>query len=155
LDSSGDVTREARTGRRDMAAGLLLLVIGAAIVIAAFDLRIGTPRRMGPGFLPLCLGGLLSLVGMAVTASGLRGSEPLPRFDRPRPLLAVTAGFIVFALLIEPAGLVPSAFAAVAIASTALPRRRIAETLIFAALLSGFAWALFVGVLEMPLKVWP
>jgi putative tricarboxylic transport membrane protein len=143
------------TAWRDIAAGLFLVVIAVAIVIAAFDLRIGTAARMGPGFLPLALGALLGIVGTAIAANGLRSGEPLPRWQHPRALLALVASFIAFALLIEPAGLVPSAFAAVAIASAAIPGRRVVETLCYAAALAAFAWALFVVVLEMPLKVWP
>ena len=146
---------DAKTGRRDVAAGLFLVILAAAIVIAAFSLRIGTPARMGPGFLPFALGVLLAAVGAAIVSTGSRNGESLPQLPRPRALVALVVAFVAFALLIEPAGLVISAFAAVAIAGLALPGRRLIENLLYAAGLSAFAWALFVGVLDMPLKVWP
>ena len=65
-------------GRRDFVAGVFLMAIASAIVFAAFDLRIGTPARMGPGFLPLALGILLGVAGFAVAHQTLRAARLKP-----------------------------------------------------------------------------
>lgn len=142
-------------GRRDFFAGLLLLVIAIAITIAAFDLRIGTPARMGPGFLPLAVGVLLAAVGVSVMISARYNVDPRPTFQNLRPLLALLSGFIAFALLIVDFGLALAAFAAVFLASFAAPGRRWLEAALFAAALSAFAILVFIVVLDMPLQVWP
>jgi hypothetical protein len=152
-DHSGSLKAALR--RRDVAAGVLMLVLGAVIAVAAFELRIGNPARMGPGFLPLGLGLLLSAAGMAIALSALREGENLTGLVWPRPLLVLVLAFVAFALLIDRAGLAPAGFAAVLIAGAAARRRKWWEGPLYAALLCAFAILIFVELLGMPLRVWP
>lgn len=141
--------------RRDVAAGLFLLAFGAAIVAGAAGLRIGTPTRMGAGFLPLALGLLLALVGLALTAQGARSADLLPKIVSLRPLAALILAFLVFALMVEEAGLALSTFVVVIVSGFATPGRKWRETVLYAALLALFAVLLFVVLLKLPLTVWP
>jgi hypothetical protein len=141
--------------RRDGAAGLLVCVLGIAIALGALDLRIGTPARMGPGFLPLGLGVLLAVIGSRIALGALRQGEPLPPLVRPRALAVLVAAFLAFAFLIEPAGLILAAITAVFVASFAMPGRRWLEAALYAVALAGFAYLVFIVLLEMPLQVWP
>jgi hypothetical protein len=141
--------------RRDTAAGLLLLVLAAAIVVGAFDLPIGTPLRMGAGFLPLCIGIALAVAGTAVLIGGLRDTEPLPSFRNLRPIAALAASFLVFAAMLEPWGLVAAVVGTVLVASLATPVRRLWELPLYAAGLAAFSLLLFVELLGLPMKVWP
>jgi hypothetical protein len=158
---------KAALGRRDVAAGLFMFALGAVIAFAAFDLRIGTPARMGPGFLPLGLGLLMAVAGIVMAVNARAAGETLPDFVAPWPLLILVAAFAGFAFLIENAGLMPAGFAAVLIASaaargassskgaTTTRGRRLLEALLYAAMLAGFATLVFVEMLGMPLRVWP
>ena len=152
-DHSGSLKAALR--RRDVAAGALMLVLGVVIAVAAFELRIGTPARMGPGFLPLGLGLLLCATGIAIALGALRDGESLPALVRPWPLLVLVVAFVAFALLIDRAGLAPAGFAAVLIAGAAARIRNWWEGPLYAALLCAFAILIFVQLLGMPLKVWP
>jgi hypothetical protein len=145
----------AGRGRRDVAAGLLVLALAAAIVAGALALPIGTPSRMGAGFLPLALGIALAVVGAAVLVAGLRDPEPLPSFRNLRPIAALAASFLAFAAIIDDWGLAAATVAAVLIASLATPIRRLWETALCAAGLAAFAIVLFVELLGLPMKVWP
>ena len=68
---------------KDVWAGLLLIVIGAAALFIARNYAFGTALRMGPGFFPIVLGAVLviaslflkrGIVGAALTAARrLRG----------------------------------------------------------------------------------
>ena len=49
---------------------LMLIVTGAAAVIIARDYAFGTALRMGPGYFPRVLGGLLVLFGLYLVAHG-------------------------------------------------------------------------------------
>ena len=51
---------------RDVWAGVMLIATGAAAVIIARDYAFGTSLRMGPGYFPSVLGGLLVLLGVGV-----------------------------------------------------------------------------------------
>ena len=141
--------------RRDVAAGLFLLAFGAVIVTGATGLRIGTPTRMGAGFLPLALGLLLALVGLVLTVQGARSADLLPKIVSLRPLVALILAFLVFALMVEEAGLALSTFVVVIVSGFATPGRKWRETVLYAALLALFAVLLFVVLLKLPLTVWP
>ena len=62
---------------RDVWAGVMLIVTGAAAVIIARDYAFGTALRMGPGYFPSVLGGLLVLFGLYLVAQGLRSNEQI------------------------------------------------------------------------------
>ena len=64
----------------------MLIAIGAAAMFIARNYPFGTALRMGPGYFPMLLGGLLILFGLAILASGLRDG----RADR-RLLVAARA----------------------------------------------------------------
>ena len=55
---------------RDVWAGVMLIVTGAAAVIIARDYAFGTALRMGPGYFPSVLGGLLVLFGLLMEYAG-------------------------------------------------------------------------------------
>jgi len=62
---------------KDVWAGLMLIAIGAAAIFVARNYPFGTALRMGPGFFPVVLGGLLIAFGLAVLAIGLRQGESM------------------------------------------------------------------------------
>src|SRR4029078_13430130 len=62
---------------RDFWAGVMLIVTGATSGIVARDYAFGTSVRLGPGYSPSVLGGLLVLFGLYLAASGLRSNEKI------------------------------------------------------------------------------
>ena len=60
---------------KDFWAGLMLIGIGAAAMFIARDYRFGSAVRMGPGFFPTILGGILVAFGICIVAVGLRSGE--------------------------------------------------------------------------------
>ena len=59
----------ALSNNKDLWAGLMLIAIGAAAVLVARNYPFGTALRMGPGFFPVILGGLLVLFGLTFSPS--------------------------------------------------------------------------------------
>lgn len=72
-----------------------------------------------------------------------------------RPALSITAGVLLFALLIENAGLVPAVAVTVFVASLGSPKVRVREVLILAAALAAGMSLLFVGLLDQPFALLP
>jgi hypothetical protein len=129
--------------------------VGIAFMVLAQRYRLGTPARMGPGFFPTILGGVLVALGLSLTVPALiRSGEPLPRF-RLRPLLSILAAVIVFALLLQPLGFVLAAVILVLIGGFADPELPPVETLGLALLLTVFSVGIFVALLGLPLPLWP
>ena len=64
---------------RDYYGGALMAVIGVAAIIGGRDYPIGTLSRMGPGYFPVALGVILTLVGFAIAATARFANRRLPR----------------------------------------------------------------------------
>src|SRR6476469_5832711 len=93
---------------RDFWAGVMLIVTGAAAVIVARDYSFGTALRMGPGYFPSVLGGLLVLFGLYLVASGLRSNEKIEGTWSLRALVVLPLSLVLFGVLMEHAGFIPA-----------------------------------------------
>jgi hypothetical protein len=109
--------------RQDLAVGAIFVAIALFFGIdTLIELPIGTPRRMGPGFFPVVLSGLLLIMGVAIALKGLR-SQPMTLGPVPWRGLAVLLPVpVVFGLTIRGLGLTLSIFL-VAFISTFASRR--------------------------------
>jgi hypothetical protein len=56
----------------DVLAGGLFLLVGLGVMFIAGDYPVGDVARMGPGYFPQLLGGLLALLGVIVLVMGVR-----------------------------------------------------------------------------------
>lgn len=134
--------------------GALTLAIGLWVMLEAGGYPIGTARRMGPGYMPLLLGGLMAAMGAALALLTLwRGEPPVAEDERadPRALLAVLTGLAAFALVLPRAGLVPAVAALVMISAQGSGQMRLPGTLLLALGLAVLSWAIFRLGLGLPL----
>src|SRR5258708_4074523 len=90
---------------QDSVAGLMFVAWGVFGLWLGREYPVGTSLRMGPGYMPamLCwcmvvLGALIALKGAAIAG------EPLTKWSF-RPLVMIAGAFLIFAFLIETAGL--------------------------------------------------
>jgi len=135
---------------RDFLAGLLFVLIGVLAVAVARGYPMGTAMRMGSGYFPAVLGGILILLGTWVMARGIRSGEKVKGEWGWKPLALVTLSIVLFGFLMARLGLVP-ALAAVLFVSAAGGREfRVKEVLILTALMSVFAVVVLLYVLKMP-----
>ena len=140
---------------RDFWCGLLFIVSGVAVAILAQDYRLGTAARMGPGYFPTLLGGLLALLGgslflPAFTVDG----ERLQRFHL-RPLLFVLLSIAAFGIVLSYLGFAAAIVALVLVARFADQDLRTLEAVGVAAFLVVFSIFIFVVLLGLPIQVWP
>ena len=141
--------------QKDFWCGVLFFAIGIAFMLIARNYRFGTAARMGPGFFPAMLGGLLAVLGLTLSIPALvRDGDPFPRLHL-RPLLTVLIGIIIFALTLQPLGFVLSAAIFVLVCGLADPELRFVESAGLAVLLVAFCVGVFVAVLGLPLNLWP
>jgi hypothetical protein len=80
--------------RDSLLAGGVFVVVGVAFAVAATRYELGSALRMGPGYLPLVLGAVLTGLGLIIVGQGLaarirasRGSDSTlgPAVVRPGP----------------------------------------------------------------------
>ncbi len=102
---------------KDFLSGLMFIGFGLLALYFGQKLALGTPVRMGPGYVPRMLSLILIGLGGLVCVVGLvAGSEPVEK-PKWKPIVMVTIGIICFALLFERAGLIPAMIVLVLIAS--------------------------------------
>jgi hypothetical protein len=129
--------------------------VGIAFVVLARNYRLGTPARMGPGFFPTILGGILAALGLTLAIPALLRDGDRLAFPRLRPMVAILIAIIVFALLLAPLGFVLAAAALILIAGLAEPELRPLEHVGLTLFLIAFSVAIFVVALGLPMNLWP
>jgi len=145
---------------RDFWGGLALVALAVLAFWATRELGGMQGVAFGPGTAPRLFAGLLGVIGLVVTATGLLvDGPPIEPFALRGPAF-VLAGIGAFALMMQglllpPMGLVASAFAAFIISISGSREMRWLESLIAAAVMTLFCVVLFSWVLKLPFPLWP
>jgi hypothetical protein len=114
--------------------GIVYLLLGAAGIWYALGYPMGTAARMGPGYLPSLISGLLLVFGAVSLIRSVRLSgEPIGSIAF-RPLLCVLGGVLAFGILAERAGLVVAISVLVLASAAASPEFR-------------FQWSAIIGLI--------
>jgi hypothetical protein len=140
----------------DILAGLIFVAFGLAFAITSLSYEMGTPLRMGPGYFPLALGGILVLLGMLIvgkgfisssSAEGRLGSVPW------RGLFLIVAALLFFGLTVRGLGLVPATAATALLTALASYRTGILAAVAIAAGLTVLCVLIFVVALQLRLPL--
>lgn len=147
--------------------GVLFAVIGLSFAIIANGIpglsfmpgySMGTPARMGPGFFPFYLGVMLSILGVIIGVSGIRGSRgsetDVEKFHWG-PILYVLGSVVVFGMLLKPIGMLLAGLVLVVGASFGSHDFRLKQTMILGTVLTVFCAFVFVGGLKLPIPLCP
>ncbi|AOB37734.1 tripartite tricarboxylate transporter TctB family protein [Bordetella parapertussis] len=146
-----------RVDYRDLIGGGLVTLAGAAAMyhsLTAFS--VGTAARMGPGYFPALVGGLLMLCGVMILIPALLRAGPMPVLEI-RPLFWVSLSVLAFALLVLSFGLVPAIIAQSVLAGISDCKLSLRNSLLLAGGLSVGATLIFkvgLGVI-LPAFAWP
>jgi hypothetical protein len=136
--------------KKDFWAGAMLIACGAFAMAFARNYTFGNALRMGPGYFPMVLGGLLILFGLYILATGLRSGEKLAGSWSLRALVILPLSLVLFGVLIERAGFVPAMMVLIFGSATASTEFRFVEVLLFSAFLTALCAAVFVYALGLP-----
>lgn len=140
---------------RDIVAGIVFVVIGVTGLAVGAAYRVGTALDMGPGYIPRLLCWLMISLGLLIGVKGyFTGNQAMPRVHL-RPLGFVVASLLVFAVLLQPAGLLIAATACVLVASLAAQDRQLIQALFLALGLAAAAGLIFVVALRLPFPLSP
>ena len=115
----------------------------------------GTALRMGAGYFPLVLGGLLLILGGLITVKSLvvRG-EPVEHVGL-RPLILVLLAIGAFAIAVDSAGLVVATILMTLIGAAASPESRWRELILLTLALLALSVGVFAYGLGLPFKLLP
>lgn len=135
-----------------------VMFIGFGLFFAGWALvnyQMGSAVRMGPGYFPAVLGGLLAVIGAAVLIPSLTvEGPPIPTFHF-RPLLFVSVGCVLYGYLMKPAGLVGATAALVFVSAFGGHEFKWKEVTILFVVLVIFSILVFVKGLTLPFPVCP
>ncbi len=138
--------------QEDFWAGLMFIGFGVLAIVVARDYPMGAAMRMGPGYFPTWLGGIMMTLGaiIALRATRVAGTGIGPWAWRP--LIVLSVAFIVYGLFMESfaLGFIPSLVAVIALSSLAGREFRPLEVALLTAILVAGAVGLFIYGLELP-----
>jgi hypothetical protein len=118
--------------------------------VIARNYNFGTALRMGPGWFPSVLGGMLVLFGLYLVAAGLRRGEKIEGSWSLRALILLPASLVLFGLLMEHAGFIPALIVLIFGSAAAGTEFRLVEVLLLAIGLTAFCVVLFIWGLGLP-----
>jgi Tripartite tricarboxylate transporter TctB family len=141
---------------KDFWAGIMFISIGLFFVIVAqTQYQMGTAVRMGPGYFPTVLGGLLAVLGgIVLFDSFVLTGDKVAKFHF-RPLLFILASSLAFAYLLKPLGLVLASAALIFISAFGGHEFKWKEVAWLTLALVIFAVVVFVKGLTLPFPICP
>lgn len=145
---------EVRRALKDILAGAIFIAIGLAFAIGSLSYDIGTPLRMGPGYFPLVLGGLLAGLGVLVIAKGFIAGEgdAIGEVDA-RAVVMITAALLFFGITVRGLGVAGALFGASLLAALARSRTPPREAVIIAVALTALSVLIFIVALQLRLPL--
>lgn len=138
---------------KDVLAGLLFLAFAGVFAWQTGDLPMGTSVRMGPGYFPLVLSGLMGMLGLIVLINGLRFTGEAPSNIAWRGLVILTVATVFFGFAMRPLGFVPTLAITVFLCATASRKFHIVTALTITAVMTAFSWGVFIVGLGLPLQL--
>ena len=134
----------------DVLSGLMFIGVGAIGMWIARDYPFGSSLRMGPGYFPTVLGGIMVAMGIYTLLMGLKRQEKIKRTWSVRALIILPITTLVFGIMMEKLGFVPAVFALSVLAATASPEFHWLEQSILAVGLTIGCVALFIWGIGLP-----
>jgi hypothetical protein len=152
--------------QKDFFSGLLFMVAGIAFAWGATSYTIGEGARMGPGYFPLVLGILLTVIGLFVTFEAMVvETEDGEKIGKAawKPLFFIIASNVVFGIClggipkigIPALGLIVGIYALTFIASMAGEEHNNKEVAVLATVLAIGSYLAFIVLLKLQFPVWP
>ena len=139
---------------KDFLAGLLLLTVGAGGFFMALDYPFGSALRMGPGYFPRVLAGILMAFGAFVLIRGLLSFERVKGRWGWKPLGFIIASLVAFGWIMEKFGLVPALVVMFILSALGGHEFKWKEVAILTVVMSAFAVGVFVYGLGLPYPLW-
>jgi uncharacterized membrane protein len=138
--------------KTDALSGILCIVLGAIFGIQALNMEIGSSLRMGPGYFPLALAGLLIFLGVLIVASSFKTVAEEMSAHAWRGMLFILPAPIFFGLTVRGLGFVPSIFFTTLIAALATLKMKPLHALLLSVGVTIFCTLVFSYALGLPFR---
>jgi hypothetical protein len=136
----------------DAVAGVLFIALGLFFGVQALSLDLGTAFKMGPGYFPLLLSGILILLGLVILASAVNKAGDAIGSYAWRGIMFILPAPVFFGLTVQGLGFVPSIFLTAIIAAMASLKMKLPWALLLAVVLTVFSTLVFSYGLGLPFR---
>jgi len=152
--------------QKDFFSGLMFTVVGLAFGLGSLTYNVGSGARMGPGYFPLYLGIVMTVMGLVLAFEAMTvetaDGEPIGSWAW-KPLFFVIAANLAFGVLLgglpsiglPPMGLILAIYALVIISSMAGDQFKLIPSIILATVLAIGSYLAFIVLLKLQFPVWP
>jgi len=152
--------------QKDFFSGLMFMAIGIAFAWGATNYTIGEGARMGPGYFPLVLGILLTLIGLFITFEAMvvetEDGEVIGKWAW-KPLVFIIGSNVIFGIClgglpkigIPALGLIVGIYALTFVAALAGEEFKAKEVAVLATVLAIMSYVAFILLLKLQFPVWP
>lgn len=174
---------ELRPWLQDLFCGAAFLALGLAFALGGSRYEIGSAGQMGPGYLPLVLGGALAILGLITVGQGVlaRRHRSVPVASAGAPAAAdsgtdtgagevegeveparsipwargalVVVAILFFGLTIDGLGVIPTVFVTSLLAALAGEHTKPLRVVLTAAGITVVTWLIFVVALQLRLPL--
>lgn len=139
---------------QDTLLGLFFTLTGGVALSMAWQYPFGTSGRMGPGYFPVIVSGLLVVTGICVIVRSMATSGESFAQIRWKPLLLVPGAVLAFGLAVEPLGLFAAVLLLLVISAVTSSKFRWTwKPLAGALLFAGLCCLLFVRLIGLPMPL--
>lgn len=145
---------DVRRALKDVLAGGIFIAFGLAFATGALAYDLGTPLRMGPGYVPLALGLIQVGLGILIIVKGfLAGEGDAVTPVEWRAVAFITAALLFFGLTVRGLGVVGALFGASLLSALARSQTSRREALVIAAGLTVLSVVIFIIALRLRLPL--
>ena len=139
---------------KDILAGLAFIGFGVAFGYAALGYDLGTALRMGPGYFPLLLAGVLVVLGLVILVQGFIAGDIGPIGSIPwRGALFLLGALVFFGATVQGLGLAPALFVTLLLTALASRSTGVLTAIVLAAALTAFCILIFVYALGVTMPI--
>jgi two-component system, LuxR family, response regulator DctR len=142
---------------RDFWSGVLFIATGVLFMVLSRQYNLGTAAKMGPGYFPTILGGLMAALGVLIMLPAFSSRGPQVRVDKIdfKSIVLILVAVAVYAATLPKLGFIVSLFLLIMISSLASHEFKLTTSLISSVVLLLFSWLVFVKGLELQFPFLP
>jgi hypothetical protein len=139
---------------KDLFAGGFLVAVGAVYGKMSAQLSLGTAHKMGPGYFPLALSCILTLLGIAIVVRVLlaRDSTAIGKIAW-RATFVITLAVVLFAVLLTVLGMLPAVFLTAMISCFATDQIKLRSAIVISGGIAAFCTLVFCYGIKLPVPV--
>ncbi len=142
---------------RDFWSGVLFIATGLLFMVLSRQYNLGTAAKMGPGYFPTILGGLMAALGVLIMLPAFSSKGPEVRVDKIdfKSIVLILVAVAVYAATLPKLGFIVSLFLLIMISSWASHEFKLTTSLLSSVVLLVFSWLVFVKGLELQFPFLP